>query len=276
MLALVASGCTHHECQLPAIPASAHGPAFLWRVHKGGDIVWLYGTIHDAGMDAVPQLARDALEKSVQLLTELGDVDPDPDVFRKHARIASGPGIDQLLAPNDWYDLVDALRGSRTKEDDLRRAKPWYAMSLLTTYLVPSPGPSMDVLFVQRAHELAMPVHALESWDDQLGALDKAVGIPDLQEAIRARETMRCDLSRMRALYEAGDTASMQTLLVIPRTADTMLTARNKRWLPQIERFFTSGGAFVAVGLGHLLGDNGLPAMFARAGYTVERAKLGR
>jgi len=28
------------------------------------------------------------------------------------------------------------------------------------------------------------------------------------------------------------------------------------------------------VGLGHLLGENGLPAMLARDGYTVERAKL--
>jgi len=147
-------------------------------------------------------------------------------------------------------------------------------MSLLTTYLVPEPGPSMDVLFVQRAHELAMPVRALESWDEQLSALDKAVGVADLQEAIRARNSMRCELARMRASYEAGDTATMQVSLVIPRTAETMLTARNKKWLPQIERMFATGGAFVAVGLGHLLGENGLPAMLARDGYTVERAKL--
>ena len=246
----------------------------MWRAHRGGDIVWLYGTIHDAGIDAVPKVARDALERSVQLVTELGDVEPDPDVFRKHARVAQGLGIDQRLQPGDWYDLVDALRGSHTKEEDLRRARPWYAMSLLTTYLVPTPGPSMDALLVERAHELAMPVRALESWDEQLSALDAAVGIADLEEAIRARNTMRCELGRMRASYEAGDTATMQTLLVIPRTADTMLTTRNKKWMPQIERLFATGGAFVAVGLGHLLGDNGLPAMLTRAGYTVERARM--
>lgn len=234
--------------------------------------MWLYGTIHDAGMDAVPATARAALEKSVRLVTELGDVEPDPDVLIKHARITSGPGIDQLLPPDDWFDLRDALRGSKTKEDDLRRARPWYAMSLLTTYMVPSPGPSMDVLFVKRAHELAMPVDALESWDEQLSVIDTAVGVADLQEAIHARETMRCELAQLRAGYEAGDTAGMQARLVLPRNEATILTARNKKWLPKIEKLFTQGGGFVAVGLGHLLGDNGIPAMLQRDGYTVERA----
>jgi uncharacterized protein YbaP (TraB family) len=132
----------------------------------------------------------------------------------------------------------------------------------------------MDVLFVKRARQIAMPVEALESWDDQLSMLDGAVGLTDLQEAIHARETMRCDLATLRSSYEAGDTATMQALLVVPRTADKMLTSRNKKWLPHIEKLFDSGGGFVAVGLGHLLGNDGLPAMLERAGYKVARTTL--
>ena len=270
-VALVACSA-RKEC--PTLPTTKRGPAFLWRAYTpGGDIVWLYGTIHDAGLDAVPRVATDALEKSVRLVTELGDATPDPDVFRKYARITSGPGIDLQLPPDDWYDLRDTLRGSKIKEDDLRRAKPWYAMSLLTTYLVPSPGPSMDVMFVQRARELAMPVEALESWEEQLKVVDGAIGISDLQEAIRARETMRCDLARLRASYEAGATEDMQALLVLPRNEKTILVARNKKWLPKILKLFDQGGGFVAAGLGHMLGDNGLPTLLQREGYTVERTK---
>lgn len=32
------------------------------------------------------------------------------------------------------------------------------------------------------------------------------------------------------------------------------------------------GGAFVAVGVSHMAGAQGLPAMLEQAGYTVERA----
>lgn len=273
-LALALAACApKQQCTLPTVPPEARGPAFLWKVSKDGAAVWLYGTIHDAGMPAVPLIARQMLEKSPHFVSELGEPAPDPDRFRELARIASGPGIDQQLPEDDWYDLRDALRG-KIKEDDLRRARPWYAMSLLSTYLAPTPGPSMDVELAKRAHELGVDIDQLETWDEQLAMLDATVGLADLQEAIHARQTMSCDLARLRASYEAGDTATMQALLVIPRTEATLLTSRNLKWLPQIESYFAKGGAFVAVGLGHLLGDHGLPAMLQRAGYIVERAKL--
>ena len=274
-LATLSSCATRKPCALPTIPAAQHGPAFLWKVTTkdgSGDPVWLYGTIHSEGLEAVPQIARDQLEKSVRYVSELGDGTPDKDKFRELARVQSGPGIDQRLPSDDWYDLRDALNG-HIREDDLRRARPWYAMSLLTTYSTPEPGPSMDVLLAKRAAELAMPVESLETWEEQITALDAAVSVDDLREAIHARNTMTCDLSRMRAYYDAGDTESMTTLLVVPRTEPTILTARNKKWMTKLETYFAKGGAFVAVGLGHLLGNNSLPAMFEKAGYIVERTK---
>ena len=274
VLALVVAiaGCAKAP-QCKVAPITRAEPAFLWRVSKGADVVWLYGTIHDAGMDAVPKVALDAMAKSVRVVTELGATAPDPEVFRKYARVRAGPGIDQQLLSSDWYDLRDALRGV-IKEDDLRRAAPWYAMSLLTTHIGPKPGPSMDALIGKRAQQLAMPVEALETWEQQLNMLNTVVDVSDLQEAIQARETMRCDLELMLLAYRASNTETMTALLVTPRTADTMLYGRNRAWLPKIEAYFGTGGAFVAVGLGHMLGDQGLPVLFTKAGYTVERTTV--
>lgn len=270
VLSLVAACAKPHQCKLTPIPASAHGPAFLWRVTDGADVLWLYGTIHDTGMESVPAVAIEAMEKSVRVVTELGATKPDPDVFRTYARVQRGKGIDQRLLSEDWYDLRDALRGV-IKEDDLRRAAPWYAMTLLTTHLAPAPGLSMDTLLARRAQELAMPVEALETWEEQLGMLSKAVDIDDLTEAIQARETMKCSLEAMIVSYEAGDIERMTAYLVTPKTSETLLDARNKAWMPKLVAYFGQGGAFVAVGLGHMLGDKGLPALFQAAGYTVER-----
>lgn len=273
LIALVVAvvGCTKAPvCKLDPVPLASRQPAFLWRVHKGGDVLWLYGTIHDAGLDSVPKVALTALDKSVRVVTELGATSPDPELFRTYARVRKGPGIDYRLLAGDWYDLRDALRGV-IKEDDLRRAAPWYAMTLLTTHMTPSPGPSMDTEIGKRAQTLAMPVEALETWEQQLKMLNEVVGVEDLQEAIRARETMKCDLAQMLDAYEAGDIDKMTAYLVTPRTAETLLYVRNRTWIPKLEAYVPKGGAFVAVGLGHMLGEQGLPALFAKAGYTVER-----
>jgi uncharacterized protein len=267
---LALTGCTKApQCKLA--PIVVKEPAFLWKVHKGGDVLWLYGTIHNTGMEDVPRVAIEALEKSVRVVTELGDEEVEPEVFRKYARIEHGPGIDQRLVSGDWYDLRDALRG-KIKEADLARAAPWYAMALLTTHMAPQPGPSMDSGLAKRGKQLAMPIEPLETWEEQLSMLAANVTIDDLQEALAVRATMRCEIEALLADYRAGDAERMTIRLVIPRTAEHVLYARNRAWIPKLEAWLPKGGAFVAVGLGHMLGEQGLPVLFEKAGYTVERA----
>jgi uncharacterized protein YbaP (TraB family) len=268
---LVACGSATTQC--PIVVPATPGPAFLWKAHKdGGAVVWLYGTIHDAGLDAVPPAALAAFDAAPRLITELGDAKPDPDEFREHIRIARGKGLDQQLPADDWWDLQEALRG-KAKHINVARVKPWFAMSLLTTHESPTPGLSMDIALANRAAERKKPIEALETWQEQLAVLDAAVTLADLQEAIHARKTMRCDLARLINAYRAGDIATLQALLLPPRTVEMMLAPRNKKWLPSIEKQSAQGGAFVAVGLGHLLGDRGLVVMLQAAGYTVERIR---
>jgi uncharacterized protein YbaP (TraB family) len=267
-LVVVAACSSAPRCELPV----RVGPAapFLWRVQRdGGPIVWLYGTIHDVGGESVPRAAWTALESSAKFASELGDVEPDPDELRELARLPSGPGLDQQLPADDWYDLRDTL-GSVIKPVALARARPWYAMSLLSAHAGPSVSPSMDDALAKRARARGVDVDALEAWHDQLVALDATVKIADLVQAIHARRTMACDLTVMQDAYKAGDLPAMTSLLVIAQAAP-LLAPRNAKWLPQLERYLTERGAFVAVGLGHLAGDDGLVATLVHAGYHVER-----
>jgi uncharacterized protein len=270
LLAIVSACGSAPHCEL-APPPVPHGLPLLWRVQRdGGPIVWLYGTVHDAGTDQVPAAAWHALESSKQFVSELGDDEPDPAKLSELARLPFGQALSQLIPPDDWYDLVNALHGAM-HEEDLRHARPWFAMTRLVNYVAQSPKPSMDVALAERARSREIAVAHLESWEQQIVALDAAVKPADLSEAIHARGTMRCDLARLRAAYEASDLVTLDRLLNIAATR-TLLVERNKLWLPQIEQYVATGGAFVAVGLGHMLGDAGLPAMLARDGFSVERA----
>ena len=265
-------GCAslQRPCAVPQLP---HGAPFLWKVQRGeGPVVWLFGTIHDGGV-TLPDAATRALDGATRFASELGDTPTDPEVVRRLARIERGQGIDQQLPMSDWYDLRDTLRDV-IREDDLRRARPWFAMSLLSRRAAPTHGPSMDDLLRRRARSHGLPVEALETWEEQITALDHVVAIADLQDTIHARDSMGCSLRQLDAVYDAGDLAAIEPLLVIPRTAETLLWARNRAWLPTLEGYLSAGGAFVAVGLGHLLGEQGLVRLLARAGYTVERVTV--
>lgn len=267
--------CAPKQAACPVMPVVAQGPAFLWKIHKGsGPTLWLYGTVHDIAIAGVPPSALAALDGAPRFVSELGDVEPDGDKLRELSRYKSGLGIDQQLPPADWYDLRDTLTGT-IKEDALRRVRPWYALILLNKKVSPNKPTAMDGDLAKRARSKKLPVEALETWEQQMTALDQVVGVKDLSEAIHAREAMHCEVDRLATAYRTGDLELMSALLITPRTSEVLLWQRNRAWQPALERYLTSGGAFVAVGLGHLLGENGLPAMLARAGYEVERAESG-
>ena len=272
VVAIGAASCgSPQRCPITSAAPVAGATPFLWRAQRAdhtGPIVWLYGTIHDAGADAVPKAAWAALESSPRFASELGDVEPDRDEMRDLARIDHGPGLDSQLSTDDWYDLRDALVGV-IKEDNLKRARPWYAVSLLTTHATVKTV-AMDTSLAQRARAKSLPVDPLESWKVQLTALDQAVSIKDLVEAVHLRKEMTCDLSRMSTAYGAGDAAALEIMLNVGHSP-VLLDARSAAWIPEIEAYFATGGAFIAVGLGHLLGDAGLVARLQRDGYVVER-----
>lgn len=271
VIALAIAACAPKPPVCPALPVVAQGQPFLWKVHRDtGPTLWLYGTVHDVALAGVPAPALAALDGAKVFASELGDVEADPDTVRDLTRYKSGLGIDQTLPDGDWYQLRDTLIGT-IKEDSLRRVRPWYALILLNNKVSPNKPVAMDTDLAKRAREAKLPVEALETWAAQMTALDTVVTVKDLSEALHASGVMHCEVDRLAVAYRTGDLELMTALLIVPRTSEPLLWARNRAWQPKLVGYLAAEGAFVAVGLGHMLGDNGLPAMLARAGYTVER-----
>jgi uncharacterized protein YbaP (TraB family) len=261
-------------CRLAARPADPGAAPLLWRVRAaGGATVWLFGTIHDVGADDVPPAAWRSLDAAARLVSELGDDEPDRARLAQLARLPWGQVLDHMLSADDWWNLVIALAGAMS-QDELRHARPWFALVRLRAHITHAVQPSMDAALAATARRRGLAVEPLESWEQQLVALDASVTAADLSTAIRGRSTAACDLAALVSAYRARDLPLLTRMLVIADRAE-LVVERNQRWMPQLERHLAEpgpGSTFVAVGLGHLLGDHGLPAMLARAGYTVERA----
>lgn len=265
------ASCSASAPRCPSAPRDPNAAPLLWRVQSsGGAAVWLYGTIHDAGADDVPPLAWATLEASPRFVSELGDGEPDPRKLAELARLPRGQVLAHLLPDDDWWDLVNALLGVM-RENELRQARPWFALVKLNSHMARSPRPSMDVALAERARAHKIAVEPLESWDEQLASLDASVTVADLSAAIRNRNAVACELAGLRSAYRTSDLPALTRMLAGTARSAAMVSERNQRWMPRIERYLADRGAFIAVGLGHLLGDSGLPALLARAGYAVER-----
>ena len=57
-----------------------------------------------------------------------------------------------------------------------------------------------------------------------------------------------------------------------PQLYQRLLVERNRNWLPKLDALFArKGRTMVVVGAAHLVGPDGLLAMFRAKGYTVEQ-----
>ncbi|MBP8807413.1 MAG: TraB/GumN family protein [Kofleriaceae bacterium] len=267
-LVVVAVGCAGRPA-CPTLPVRPAGAPLVWTAQRGAATVWLVGTLHHLGADEVPEVAWAAVARGPRVATELGAGGPDPEVLAELARLPRGPGLDTLLPADDWYDL-ELYLSEVIRSAELRRARPWYALSMVTRRAAPGPSPSMDEAIAARAVAAGVAVDALESWREQLTAVDRAISIADLREALHARATMRCDAAAIAAAYRAGDDGELAIRLNVAGTG-ALLTDRNRRWLPAIEALADGGGGVIAVGVGHLLGADSLPALLTARGFTLTR-----
>ena len=277
LAALALAGCSKPAEVRPA----------LWLVEgPGGQKAWLFGTIH-----ALPQPVNwrsdkiaAALEQSDRLVLEVARIDDDAGTARAFAALAESPGLPPLMqrVPGDLQDeLGAALKQDGFAPDALDRYESWAAALMLQNAAMAA-GQSDSANGIDRAllRGYAKPVEEFEGAAAQLAIFDR---LPEpAQRALLAAvlDGPGDELAEMRQLEQAWahgdlalvDAATNADFLHNPDLRDALLVSRNRAWLSTLTGQLTRGRhPFVAVGLAHLVGNAGLPALLAAQGYTVTR-----
>jgi uncharacterized protein YbaP (TraB family) len=142
-------------------------------------------------------------------------------------------------------------------------------------------GQGVDEFFSDRSKQDNKPQLALETIDDQFSALSVlGAGRENyairhaLNEAVKLSELM-IDIKRA---WRIGDNQALINISLkpwlesFPELYQSLLVSRNHRWLPQLEALLTTPDTeYVLVGALHLVGNDGLLALFRRKGYKVEQ-----
>jgi uncharacterized protein YbaP (TraB family) len=271
--------------------------AWLWRVSGGdsGAPSYVLGTMH-VGVrmpDALPPPYDDYLHDTRALVMEVDFRDVHR--YLTEAAQAERPRphpLDRALGPESWSRLVTELGGVIPPEA-LRELPP----GALTLYLMqvriaeveaieegrePIPGAPtsarLDETIADWAIRAGRPIVALETPEQALAVLDDVLPeeevLVELRHLVDDADAARAEASTLRAAYLAFDAEALEAGLAMEWTTeqrDRILVDRNRAWesalLPQIQE----GNAFVAVGVGHLLGEGSVLEALRARGYTVER-----
>ncbi len=266
-------------------PASVR-PA-LWLVEgPGGQKAWLFGTIHALPAPVAWKSAKvaAALDQSDRLLLEVADITDDAGLARSFAALAESPGLPPLAArvPADQRDELNAaLKQDGFAPDALDRYESWAAALMLqNAAMAAGDADSANGIDRALAQGYAKPVEEFEGAAVQLAIFDR---LPETAQRALLVATLgdeRDGTIKTRELEQAwakGDLAAVdaETSAEFEDNPDlhaALLTARNQAWLAKLTRQMGGGAQpFVAVGLAHLVGKAGLPALLGAQGYRVTR-----
>ena len=166
----------------------------------------------------------------------------------------------------------------------LNPLKPWFAALTLLAFNLQrmglDPKLGVDRHLAERAKQSGKPTSGLETLESQLGIFDQLSKREQelmLRETVGELERLNTDVNEIVQSWLKGDEQRLTALLLTglreyPELYEKILVARNRRWLPDIEKLILQGsGAMVVVGAAHLVGADSVVEMLKAKGYSVEQ-----
>lgn len=275
---------------LPAAAGStAYDKGMLWRISAPGiPASYVFGTFHSAE----PTLATlsPALQKVLgQVDRVMIEVVSSPETTREMATavlLTDGRRLSDIVGPDRFRRVVEAGARYGIPAENLDLLQPWGVMGILSIPVSElkrqAQGQTLDRLIESTATERGIPVLGIETADEQLAALSgnsEADQLAMLDAVLDQGPRIEDSFEQLRQAYLAGDLGRLNELAmqdagstppeVVERYYRRLLQDRNYRMAERIGPHIANGNTLVAVGALHLHGDEGLPALLARAGYDV-------
>lgn len=275
----------------PAAPAAevTTGPA-LWKVADEDTTIYLFGTVH-----ALPESAdwmrgpiADALASSDTLVTEVKDSElSDPQMQQTMLALGmlpEGTALRSLLDADQTATYEAALAKVGVPAAAFERFKPWMAGLTLSVLPIMQAGYTQESGVEKRIEEEAgpdKPREALETAASQIAVFDtlpQEAQVAFLMSAAEMIDDIVPMMDQMVAEWLAGDADGLAEMMnrgiTDPQLAEALLYKRNRHWVEWIEsRMDAPGTVFMAVGAGHLAGENSVQDYLKQEGVTVTRVQ---
>lgn len=263
----------------------------VWKVSKGGNTLFLGGTIHVLSTSdyPLPNSFDSAFEQSQQVVFEVDIAQmSDPLLMQEMGVMLTFQGeqtLQSALSKQTYARLETYLTKRDLSIDHFKKLKPiGISLSLLMLEMQNiglSDGAGVDQFYYQRAAKEGKDIAALETLQEQMTFIAQ-MGAGNADALVESTLQDLHDLAegwrQMSEAWRSGDTANMHELLVEPMQEEfpsiyrLMLLDRNNNWMKKIiPMFSTKEIEFVLVGALHMVGKDGLLEQLRERGYTIQQ-----
>ena len=264
----------------------------MWRTGDDDTTVYLIGTVHllrpgvewrtddyeraFAEADAVfiesDSLSEEAQAKAAELLPAYAFNPP-------------GTTLASYFTEAEVAELNEAMAPVGVTVEQLAPMRPWFASIMVAqtamTTIGASPEAGLEMMIVGQANEAGKPVRFLEGLEEVFGILasvDDAVQADLMLEGAEDFADMEAEFARIVAAWYDGDADTVADMMTeafgdYPEAEDALFEERNRNWTMRLKEVIDNepGTFLVAVGAGHLAGEDSLQAMLQAEGYDVDR-----
>jgi uncharacterized protein len=266
---------------------SAQAQSPVWAIRGTHNTVYLAGSVHllKTGEASLPPAFERAYTSSKALVMEV-DVDEldspaAQSLLLEKGMVAEGSTLRASIGEARYTRLAAEAQRLGLPIEGLEQFQPW-AIALTLTQLEYlqlgfDPEEGVEKQLGRRAHLDGKKIQGLETLEEQinilagLSAQDQArfldLTVTELKDADR-------DTREILAAWRVGDAAKLAALMTedyrsFPSLYRALVTDRNRRWLPQIERLLKGDQDYlVVVGALHLVGDGGLLQLARAQGFA--------
>lgn len=293
LFALLFGGCATNQKFSPVasgVPLCNPGSPALYTAQDDDTTVHLFGTVHllkpeTQWRNSSFEQAWTAADK-VMFEADVDSVEAQSAVaalVKQHGVLKQGDSLYGYLDADQSTQMQDFAQSLGAPRLAFAPLKPWMAsIQISMQHLIRAgyiPGAGVESVLAAEAKSVSKNLVYLESLEDQVLAMS-SLPMPDQLAMLNATlVALKDDPDGLDRLVDNWGRGNQQALaeefididaIGSQEVYDALIVRRNKNWVPAIRDLMNEPGVkFVAVGAGHLVGDDSVLAMLVDQGFSL-------
>ncbi len=277
----------------PAAASAGDAPA-MWRLKDADSEIYLFGTFHvlPASVQWTTPEFDAAMEATETTITEADVTSPQAQaammgLVQKYGMNPPGVTLSSTLGPERAAQIERIASSLGVPMTMLEPFRPWLALISLATTAMQSagfdPASGVERVVIARAGTQGDAIEYLETAEEQikiLAGLDDEEMLANFDVTVEQFEDFKALTDRMLQAWRSGDLEALDADILAPLRETSpaafrdLIVARNESWTAKIAGIMAGeGDYFIAVGAGHLVGEDSVVDLLGERGFKVDRVQ---